>query len=115
MLVFTATWCPPCQALHQPIDQLARENPSLKVVLLDVGETRSRVAATYDPASMPPNAVVLVDEPENVKYAWNIEGVPTVFLLDSDGVVRHIEQGFSSETVSNLRRALREMIGRSSP
>ena len=49
---FNATWCPPCQALHPILEEMAKEINKYKVVTIDVDE-EAELAAEYDVSSIP--------------------------------------------------------------
>ncbi len=49
---FNATWCPPCQALHPILEELADSHDDCKVVTVDVDAEKS-LAAQYEVSSIP--------------------------------------------------------------
>ena len=49
---FFATWCGPCRIMSPVIDEIADENPSVKVCKVDVDEARD-VAIKYGIMSIP--------------------------------------------------------------
>lgn len=49
---FNATWCPPCQALHPILEELANESDNYKVVFIDVDEDPI-LATEYRVSSIP--------------------------------------------------------------
>lgn len=53
LLDFTASWCPPCRAMHPNLEQLALADPGkLKVVQVDVDRNRE-LTARYRISSIP--------------------------------------------------------------
>ncbi|MBR2134290.1 MAG: thioredoxin [Eubacterium sp.] len=49
---FYATWCGPCKMMSPIVDQIADENPDIKVGKLDVDEA-DELAEKYDVSSIP--------------------------------------------------------------
>jgi len=49
---FSATWCPPCQALHPTLEEMAEESDKYKIVTVDVDE-ESELASEYGVSSIP--------------------------------------------------------------
>lgn len=48
---FNATWCPPCQALHPVLEEMA-ESDAYKIVTVDI-DAESELAEEYDVSSIP--------------------------------------------------------------
>lgn len=49
---FNATWCPPCQALHPVLEELASENQDIKIVTVDIDD-QYILAEQYEISSIP--------------------------------------------------------------
>lgn len=49
---FNATWCPPCQALHPILEELAEERDDLRIVTVDIDENPD-LAKQYGISSIP--------------------------------------------------------------
>ena len=49
---FNATWCPPCQALHPILEEMAADSDDYKIVTVDV-DAECALAAAHDVASIP--------------------------------------------------------------
>ncbi len=49
---FNATWCPPCQALHPVLEELAGENQDIKIVTVDIDD-QDVLAEQYEISSIP--------------------------------------------------------------
>ena len=49
---FFATWCGPCRMVGPVLDEIARENPEIKVVKINVDE-ESELASQYRVMSIP--------------------------------------------------------------
>jgi thioredoxin 1 len=60
---FNATWCPPCQALHPILEEIADEGGDFKIVAVDIDE-ESELADKYDVSSIP--CLIVFDGGEEV-------------------------------------------------
>lgn len=49
---FFATWCGPCSSLSPIVEEIAAENPDLKVIKIDVDQAHE-IAAKFDVYSIP--------------------------------------------------------------
>jgi thioredoxin 1 len=49
---FNATWCPPCQALHPVLEELASENKNIKIITVDIDD-QDILAEQYEISSIP--------------------------------------------------------------
>lgn len=78
VIKFGATWCNPCRMLAPIIAQSAGRNP--EAVYMDVD----------------------VDEDPEVVVAWGISGVPTVVVLDAEGL--EIERAVGPGTAALVKR-----------
>jgi thiol-disulfide isomerase/thioredoxin len=95
-----ATWCEPCKDALPSYAQLAREyGPrGLKVYALSVDEDPRQVHAFL--AENRVDLPILMDRSAEVaERLLHISGVPTTFLVDRQGRVRHVHQGFSERSI----------------
>ena len=60
---FNAKWCPPCQALHPILEELAEERDDFKIVAVDIDE-QDELAEQYEVSSIP--CVVVFKDGEEV-------------------------------------------------
>ncbi|MBR0134161.1 thioredoxin [Candidatus Saccharibacteria bacterium] len=60
---FNATWCPPCQALHPILEEIADEGGDFKIVAVDIDE-ESELAEQYNVSSIP--CLIVFDGGEEV-------------------------------------------------
>ena len=60
---FNATWCPPCQALHPILEEIADEGGDFKIVAVDIDD-EGELAEKYNVRSIP--CLILFDGGEEV-------------------------------------------------
>jgi thiol-disulfide isomerase/thioredoxin len=87
IVYFWSTGCPVCKLTQRPI---------LDGIMAEYGREGLAFAA-YD-----------VEEAPAVAKEWGVRTLPTTFLLDSTGTIRHVNNGLA--VTENLRRQLEPMI-----
>jgi peroxiredoxin len=87
LLIFGATWCPYCRdAIPQLKDIFARYGKKgLVAVNIDIQESRDKVSRFADKYKLPYR--VLLDENAEVAQNYGVQGVPTLVLIDKNGMI----------------------------
>lgn len=92
---FFATWCGPCRGALADLNAARQDaNVDVQFVLIDLGEPRAVVQRWAATAPVPPGALVALDPDGVAARRWGANRLPTTFLVDADGVVRHINRGW---------------------
>lgn len=91
---FWATWCGVCRAEQHNLDAIARDLPVLSVA--GASGSASAVAAYVAQHGIVPR-VVVDDEARSLGRRYGVQAFPTTFVLDAEGVIRHVEVGYTSE------------------
>ena len=107
---FFATWCEPCRAELPSLRQLAdkMQGRPFAVVVIDTGEPDLRVRRFF--ASQPVRFQVLLDRDGTLGKAWQIDALPTTFVLDADLVPRLIADGDVDWSRGDVENALTNLI-----
>jgi peroxiredoxin len=110
-LDFWASWCPPCLTSLPVLEELRKEFPQEQFQVLavnvdqDPAKARAfleRVRVGYPSASDPKGRI-----PES----FGLETMPTSYLIDRSGVVRHVHRGFRKGDVPGLRERIAKLVG----
>ncbi len=91
-LDFYASWCEPCRMEAPLVERYARAHPNVVVVPIDVGEPAA-VAATFS-KRLHLKGVVL-DPSASSQGFFQIQGFPTVVVIDPQGRIRATWAGFN--------------------
>ena len=90
LVVFWATWCPPCRREIPLLKKLDKEYgpKGLQIVALALNyrETQDVVAKFIKDHELP--YTVLWDEDNKTADAYSVTGIPTAVLVDANGVIR---------------------------
>lgn len=91
IIFFWATWCPNCHEKMQQLSKAAMEikDKSIQVVLVDI-EEKAEAVDSYVKRNKIPYEVFL-DEESKVSEDYNIIGVPTLFFVGKDGIIKSVE------------------------
>ena len=106
-----ATWCEPCRDALPLYEQLAREYGSkgLKVYALNVDEDPRAIPAFLQETKL--GLPILVDENAKVaERALKVRMMPTTFLVDRQGVVRFVHEGFAEEFLQKYQNQIEQLL-----
>ena len=109
-----ATWCEPCRESLPKYQALAAKHggKGLDVVTINVdGEAAVPKAiptfVTETKLSLP---ILLDTDAKLSEEQLRVKVMPTAFLVDRKGVVRHVHEGFEGETFDQLERQLEGLL-----
>lgn len=88
VLLFWGSWCPHCESLIEEIDQLSNAD-ALKKNLFTVAEDESLNDVEGHKGDFP----IYLDQDKNVYETYELEHIPTVFILNDQGEVLGSAQG----------------------
>jgi len=100
---FWATWCGPCKASFpamQKLVDLHKNDRNVAFLFVDTWETaddKKQNAADFIKKS-PYTFHVLLDNDSKVVANYKVDGIPTKFVIDKDGMVRFKAVGFDGST-----------------
>ena len=110
-LDFWASWCGPCRVSFPILEQLRAELAAdgFEVLAINVDEVESDARKFL--SEVPVNYLVVRDEQALSPQTYGILGMPTGYLIDRQGIVREIHQGFRKSDGVQLRTAIVELLG----
>jgi len=109
---FWASWCVTCRAALPAIDAMAERLRDRGVVVLAVNVDRNRsVADAWLAQRLPDRHVRLAHDPEGTFLArCGAPGMPIVYVVDRDGVVRFAESGYAPDRVAEIERVVEGLL-----
>lgn len=101
MLDFWATWCGPCRLTMPLLEELQREHPNdFTLLAVNLEEDRDLVIPYVKRRNI--QARVLLDSDGRVGAAYRSASIPMQVLIDQNGVIRHIQQGYYESMKDDL-------------
>ena len=95
-LNFWATWCAPCvrelPALEEYVATHAAEDKGPALLTINLGETAAEITGFLDEIGVR-NIPVAMDINQVVKRDYGVQNLPTTFVIDGSGMVRHTKLG----------------------
>ncbi|MBZ5534649.1 MAG: TlpA family protein disulfide reductase [Acidobacteriia bacterium] len=99
ILSFWATWCGPCRSEFNELKTWAQDKKTqgglsdLELIAVDLDEEPETVAVFVQKNKLP--FIVLLDHGGAVAKQYRVEAIPSLFVIDSSGQVRHFQEGYS--------------------
>jgi cytochrome c biogenesis protein CcmG/thiol:disulfide interchange protein DsbE len=106
LIDFWATWCPPCRKGIPELNELQKKFKDDLVVIGISDETASKVRDFMKKTPM--EYTVAVDPSKKMNAAVEVQGIPQVLIVSTDGVVRW--QGFPLSDEEPLTEAIVKQI-----
>jgi thiol-disulfide isomerase/thioredoxin len=106
-----ATWCEPCRDALPLYEQLSKEygQRGLKVYALNVDEDARAIPAFVEETKL--SLPILVDENAKVaEKALKVRAMPTTFLVDRQGRVRFVHEGFAEEFLVKYQNQIEQLL-----
>ena len=108
-LDFWATWCEPCKVELPMITKFAQAHPDAVVVPVNVGQIRPIVSAYVSEHHL---GNVAIDPGAVSQGYFQLDGFPTMVVIDPEGKIRATWQGFNPAVTTLMSNALKELAGK---
>jgi peroxiredoxin len=116
LLDFWAEWCDPCKRELPELERLAREWASRGVVVVGVNLDKQRDQARRLAESLGLTFDQALDPAGRIADAYDLPKMPTSYVLDREGVVRFIHEGFDGAAdVARFREELNRLAPAPAP
>ena len=105
---FWATWCPPCREEIPGLIDLQKKygGNDFTILGIDIGESGKKVTSFVDKIGI--NYPVLLDSEQSVAEMYHVVGIPTSYLISSDGKILGEYHSYSQELVSDVEKAIKQ-------
>ncbi len=125
LIDFWATWCGPClielPEIQKLIESYAATKKEVVIVALsqdsepaELSEVRKRVEKTLDEKKIKLTGgtvgQIALDPSNSVGNAFEVEGYPTLVILDGKGIVQSAHVGYNPDTAEPLHKSLAKEI-----
>ena len=89
LIHFWASWCPTCRGEMTALDSLYGKYGGKGVTPCSIGIGEKRETAVSYLKNMTISYPVLLDPDSSTRKPFGVAGIPTYFVLDREGVIRH--------------------------
>ena len=107
---FWASWCPPCVRSFPFMNQLEHEFKEKGLHIIGVNLDEKLTDAETFLEKYPVDFDIALDPNKQCVSDFGVMAMPTSYLIDRKGVIRHIHQGFREGEVEKLRLAIQYLL-----
>lgn len=128
LIDFWTTWCVPCRAAYPHLQKLhekfkpreGQEEGNAEIIGISLDKKGSKivkpflkkieVSYTILADSTGESSEDLLRTAKDVGDNYKVIGLPTVYLIDSKGIIQHVHTGFKKEHMEDLANMIQELI-----
>ncbi len=110
MINFWASWCAPCRQEMPLLDELYTQYQPLGFTILGVNVEEDSTKAKKLLKDLPVNFPVLFDNKSEVSKLYKVVAMPSTVLVDRDGNVRYLHQGYKPGYEEAYQQQVRALI-----
>jgi thiol-disulfide isomerase/thioredoxin len=107
---FWATWCGPCRQEMPLLDALYGKYRRAGLVLLSINVDDDRERAIEMAKTLGVTYPVLLDARKDVSRSYQVGTMPSTILVDREGVIRYVSEGFKPGYEKRYTEQLRELL-----
>ncbi len=109
-LDFWASWCGPCRESFPFMNELQRELAGRGLQILAVSVDKTPEDARRFLARYPAQFTVALDVAAACPAAFQLQGMPSSYIIDKSGVLRAVHAGFRNRDRAEIRQQLLEVL-----
>ena len=107
-----ASWCAPCMEEMPLLDDMATRLKKNGVVIIAVSVDEDKESANTFLGSRPSWSLTVAHDPEGkVPEVLRPAKMPTSYVLDSEGIIRFVNEGFERGDLAKLETRLKTLAG----
>jgi peroxiredoxin len=110
MINFWASWCGPCRQEMPLLDELYTQYQPLGFTILGVNVEEDPSKARQLLKDSPVNFPILYDDKSEVSKLYKVVAMPSTVLVDRDGNVRYLHQGYKPGYEESYQQQVRALI-----
>lgn len=115
IIEFWATWCGPCRMTMAAVHNVREKfrGRDVEVLSIDQGEDSTKVGSFVKAKNL--KLWVLLDTDNEVSRSYGVTGIPTLFVIDKEGVVKARVVGFRPDLEAALTQFLEQLLAEPPP
>lgn len=109
-LDFWASWCVPCRNSFHWMNKLKQRfgSQGLKVIAINLDKERKDSKAFL--AATQPNFTIAFDPEGKTAEQYDVQGMPSSYLIDRNGMLRHSHIGFRVKDITKLESQIETLL-----
>lgn len=109
-LDFWASWCGPCRKSLPLYEEMKKEFPPERFEIIAINLDEERYDAVRFLEKHPVSYTILLDPAGTTASQWQIQAMPSSFLLDVDGQIIKAWAGFTSSHLEDIQNEIRSSL-----
>ena len=110
LINFWASWCGPCREEMPLLNALHNKYEPLGFTVLGVNVEEDLKGAKGFLKNFPVDFPVLLDNTNKVSKQFKVVAMPTTVVVDRDGNMRYLHQGYKSGDEAKYRQMVKELV-----
>lgn len=107
---FWASWCPPCVKSFPFLNQLNHDMKEQGLHVIGINLDEKVTDAKEFLAKHPVDFSIAADPSKQCAKVFELMAMPTSYLIDRKGTIRHIHQGFRPGETEELRALITQLV-----
>lgn len=109
---FWASWCTPCKRSFPWMNELDARYRDSGLMIVAVNVDKRRDDALRFLREVPARFTVVFDAEGRTPAAFDVKGMPSSYLIDREGRVAAVEEGFHEERAKAIEQRIRALLER---
>jgi cytochrome c biogenesis protein CcmG, thiol:disulfide interchange protein DsbE len=107
---FWASWCGPCKEELPVLDRLYRKHRQDGLVVIGVSQDRDEANIRSFLRRQPVSFPIVHDAGHRVAKRYRPPRMPSSYVVDRKGIVRHVFEGYGAGDAARLEQAVRALL-----
>jgi cytochrome c biogenesis protein CcmG, thiol:disulfide interchange protein DsbE len=107
---FWASWCAPCRRSFPWLNAMHERYRAQGLAIVGVGVDKRQTDAERFLRDVPATFTIVLDPQGGTPAAFDVKGMPSSYLIDRQGVVAAIEEGFRAGRETDLEARIRALL-----
>lgn len=112
---FWASWCGPCKRSFPWMNEMLSKYREQGLEIVAVNVDKKREDAEKFLSVSPARFTVVYDPSGATPTAWEVQAMPTSYLIDSNGAIVLVEHGFRDERKVDVEAKIRSTLAKGRP
>ncbi|MFA7242156.1 MAG: redoxin family protein [Sulfuricellaceae bacterium] len=103
---FWASWCPSCRSAFPKIDRIYAKYRERGFDVVAVNQDQELGEALRFAEQQPISFTLVTDRDHSIAERYGVKAMPSAYLIDRKGVVRHIHRGYKQDSAAALEKQI---------